>query len=52
MYIFFPSSCENVLDLFDFLLLLWESEDAALEEEDVEDNLRLLLFLVFDCVGV
>ena len=33
------------MDLFDFLLLLRESEDSDLEEEDVEDGLRLLLFL-------
>ena len=33
------------LDLFDFLLLLRESENADLEEEGVEDDLRLLLFL-------
>ena len=31
------------LDFFDFLL--WESEAVDLEEEDVEDDLRLLLFL-------
>ena len=41
VYIF--SSCEKYLDLFNFLLR--ESIDADLEEEDVEDDLRLLLFL-------
>ena len=38
-------SYKNVWIFFDFLLLLRESEDADLEEEAVEDDLRLLLFL-------
>ena len=33
------------MDRFDFLPLLRESEDADLEEEDVEDDLHLHLFL-------
>ena len=35
--------CE-CLDLFDFLLLLWEGKEEDLEEEEEEEDLCLLLF--------
>ena len=44
MYKFFSFSCETVW-IFRLSASLRESDDADLEEEGVEDYLRLLLFL-------
>ena len=44
IYIFFSFSCETVW-IFRLSASLRESEDAELEEEGVEDDLRLLFFL-------
>ena len=44
MYIFFSFSCEPVWS-FRLSASLRESEDADLDDEGVEDNLRLLFFL-------
>ena len=41
---------EGILDLFDFLLFLWEDKEELEEEEDEED-LYLLLFLDL-CFGL
>ena len=38
------------LDLFDFLILLWDDREEELEEEEDEEDLYLLLFLHF-CFG-